>query len=331
MLSFVVRRAVLGVMVLAGLSLASFCALASEDITLRDRPLLPQYWGWLKGIFTGQTLKVFTQPVVSPVNPYSKSTMLDAIGHTAIFLSFAFLLVFVFGAALALVAAARRGSVVDVVLRALSYLAWGVPAFLLAMLVQRLIFEFGDINGLGPFKLSGWPGQCPGAFGLDMGGLKCAPHGSGIGYVGNVLRYVTLPSITLALAFIGFHGRYLRSTLLETLDAPFIVTARAKGLRERRVVLRHAMRASLPVFLSAVLSDAGAILGTSLAIDWIFSLGGLGTVFISEFPNPLSDSPAINTFPLQMLVVLAGSFVLFASFLAELAVIRLDPRIRDSQ
>jgi peptide/nickel transport system permease protein len=118
---------------------------------------------------------------------------------------------------------------------------------------------------------------------------------------------------------------------LETLDAPFITTARAKGLRERRVVLLHAMRASLPVFLSAVLADAGAIFGTALAVDWIFSLGGLGTVFISEFPNPQSDSPLLNTFPLQMLVVLAGAFVLITSFLAELAVISLDPRMRESR
>lgn len=331
MLSFVVRRAVLGLMVLVGISVASFCALASQDITLRDRPLLPQYWGWLKGVFTGRSLHVFTQPVVSPVNPYSTSTMLNGIGHTAAFLAFTFVLVFVFGAGLALVAASRRGSVVDVVLRALSYLAWGVPAFLLALLVQRLVFQFGDIKGLGPFPLAGWPGQCPGASGLDLGGLRCAKAGSGIVYVGNVLRYLFLPSITLALAFIGLHGRYLRSTLLETLDAPFIVTARAKGLRERSVVLRHALRASLPVYFSAVLADAGAILGTSLAVDWIFTLGGLGNVFISEFPNPISDSPLINTFPLQMLIVLAGAFVLFSSFLAELAVMWLDPRIRDSR
>jgi peptide/nickel transport system permease protein len=331
MVSFVLRRAVLGLLVLTGLSLASFISLASQDITLRNRPLLPQYWAWLKGIFTGHTLAVFTQPVVSPVNPYARSTMLNAIGHTAIFLAVVFALVFVFAAALALVAASRRGSAVDVLLRALSYLAWGLPAFLLALLIQRIVFQFGSVRGIGPFPLAGWPGSCPAPFGLDMGGLQCAKAGTGFVFLGNLFRYLALPSITLALAFIGFHGRFLRSTLLETLDAPFITTARAKGLRERRVVLLHAMRASLPVFLSAVLADAGAIFGTALAVDWIFSLGGLGTVFISEFPNPQSDSPLLNTFPLQMLVVLAGAFVLITSFLAELAVISLDPRMRESR
>lgn len=329
MLAFVVRRAVLGVLVLWVLSLLSFCALASQDSMLNGKPLLPQYWTWLKGLFTGHSVALVRQPVLSRPNPLARTTLLDAIGHTGALLVVALLLVLVLGVGLALLAAIRRGSSVDGALRAFTYLAWGVPAFLLALLVQRLLQRFGDDYGWGPFPLAGWPGSCPPALGLDAGVLPdCRAAGSGASYLANVFRYLTLPAATLAIGFIGLHGRYLRSALLETLDAPFVVTAHAKGLAESRVVLHHALRVSLPTFLSAVLSDFGAIFGAALAVDWVFALNGLGTVLVSDFPGPMDQSPFVNTYSVQIIVLIAGAIVLFASFVAELVVSGLDPRMR---
>jgi peptide/nickel transport system permease protein len=332
MLAFVVRRAVLGVLVLWVLSLVSFCALASQDVTLNSRPLLPQYWTWLKGVFTGHSVALVRQPTPSRLNPLSGPTLLDAIGHTAALLVAALVLVLVFGVGLALIATIRRGSIVDVVLRGLSYLAWGVPAFLLAMLVQKLFESFGGDLGWGPFPLAGWPGSCPPAPGLDAGVLAgCPAAGSGLSYVANLFRYLTLPAATLAVGFIGLHGRYLRSALLETLDAPFIVTAHAKGLPERGVVFRHALRVSLPTFLSSVLSDFGMIFGAALAVDWVFALNGLGTVFVSDFPGPQTQSAFTSAYSVQIVVLIAGAIVLAASFLAEVAVAWLDPRMRAAE
>lgn len=331
MLAFVLRRAVLGVLVLWVLSLVSFCALASQDFNLGRHALLPQYWTWLKGVFTGQSVALVRQPAPSRLNPLAGSTLLDAIGHTAALLGAALLLVLVFGIGLALLAAIRRGSAVDVLLRGLSYVASAVPAFLLGLLVQKLFNGFGDDYGWGPFPLTGWPGSCPPALGLDAGVLpNCPAAGSGASYVANVFRYLTLPSLTLAIGFIGLHGRYLRSALSETLDAPFITTAHAKGLAERQVVFRHALRASLPTYLSAVLSDFGAIFGAALAVDWVFGLNGLGTVLVSDFPGPLEQAPFTNAYSVQIIVMIAGAIVLVGSFVAELAVAWLDPRMRAS-
>jgi peptide/nickel transport system permease protein len=329
MLLFVLRRAVLGVAVLFVLSVASFCALASQDVTRAGQPLLPQYWTWLKGVFTGSSVSLIKQPVLSRPNPLAGTTLVDAVGHTAALLGVTFVLVVVFALGFALVAAIWRGSFLDGGLRGLSYVAWALPAFLLALIVQKAFFSLGNEYGWGPFPLAGWPGSCPPPLGLDAGVLpNCPAAGSGLSYVGNLGRYLTLPAIALAVGLIGLHGRYLRSALLETLDSPFIVTAHAKGLAERRVVLGHALRVALPTFLAAVLSDFGAIFGAALAIDWIFGLNGLGTVLISDFPGPLDQSGFTNTYSAQLVVLIAGALVLLASFVAELALTSLDPRMR---
>jgi peptide/nickel transport system permease protein len=324
---FVVRRLALGVVVLAVLSFVSFCFFASDRASFPNgRPILSEYWTWLRGVGSGRSLRLLTQPAPGFFNRHS-TTMLEAFGHTAALLVTALLLVLFFGVALALAAARKRGSTLDVLLRSVSYLAWGVPAFLLALLVQKLLNAAGGAHGLGPFPVAGWPGSCPAGLGINAGTIEpCAAAGTGAHYALNVLRYVTLPAATLAVGFVGLHGRYLRSALLETLDAPFVTTARGKGLSERRVLIGHALRASLATFVSALLSDFGAVFGAAMAIDWIFELNGLGTVLVNEFPTD-SGAP-IDTYSLQLVLLITGALVLVSSSLSELAVGTLDPRMR---
>src|SRR5579863_5686653 len=134
--------------------MASFCFFASlADTMPSGRPVLAEYWTWLKGVGTGDSLRLLTQPAPTVLNR-QPTTMLAAL------VALAFVLVVVFSVALALVAAGRRGSFLDVVLRGLSYLAWGVPAFLLALLVQKALSSLGSSAGIGPFRLAGWPGSC---------------------------------------------------------------------------------------------------------------------------------------------------------------------------
>ena len=95
------------------------------------------------------------------------TTIFGALGHTTVLLVLALALVVVLSVALGLVAASRRGSAVDVTLHALSYLAWAVPAFLLALLVQALANSIGGTRGIGPFPLAGWPGSCPTGLGVN--------------------------------------------------------------------------------------------------------------------------------------------------------------------
>jgi peptide/nickel transport system permease protein len=327
MLGFLLRRLVLGLLVLAALSAGSFCFFAwqAESARAASPSLLGQYWTWVKGLWGGSSFHVLTLPAPARLNE-QPVTMLDAFGHTVALIVVALVVVVAVSVALAVVAASRRGSVLDVTLRALSYLAWAVPAFMLALLVQLAVSTVGSSHGLGPFPLAGWPGSCPAGVGLNAGIVTpCPGAGSGVRYGLNVARYVSLPAATLALGFVGVHARYLRSALLEALDTPFVATARAKGLPERRVLLRHALRASLVSFAGAVLADFGAILGTAMAVDYIFQLNGLGTVFVSEFPVEFGT---VDPYSMEPVLLLTAVLVIASSIVADLAVYALDPRVR---
>ena len=145
----------------------------------------------------------------------------------------------------------------------------------------------------------------------------------------NVFRYVALPGFTLALAFLGLHGRHLRSGVLETLDAPFVTTARSKGLTETRIFFRHVLRISLAAFVAGLLADVGAIFGAALAVDAVFQLNGLGTLLVSEFP--IDSYHPIDVYSVNLLLLITGAFVLLSSALADTATSLLDPRRRGSE
>jgi ABC-type dipeptide/oligopeptide/nickel transport system permease component len=327
-IAFVARRLALGAVVLVALSCITFCFFTWEAQGGSLGSLLSQWWTWARGVWNGPSLDVLNQPTASR-NFMDGATLNDAVRHTAILLAFTLVLVVLLSVGLAVLAAARRGSGLDVTLRALSYAAWAVPAFLLALLVQLLVNTVGGARGIGPFPLAGWPGSCPAGIGINAGRLTpCPAAGSGADYALNALRYVTLPAVTLAIGFVGLHARYLRSALLETLDAPFVTTARAKGLPERRVLVRHALRASLATFVAALLADFGAILGACFAVDYVFELNGLGTVFINQFPTGQSTVDPKSMVPALMLAAL---FVIVASILADATVFWLDPRARTNR
>jgi peptide/nickel transport system permease protein len=133
---------------------------------------------------------------------------------------------------------------------------------------------------------------------------------------------VTVPAVALATSFVGLHARYLRSALLNSLGAPYIMTARAKGLPERSVVLRHALRNSLTSFVSALFLDFGSVFGAALTVDWVFKLGGLGTLFLNEIANPAIDPNEVTS-----LLFVTALLVLVSSVLNDLVVGWLDPRV----
>jgi len=317
--TFLLRRLLVSLLVLCVFSLLSFSFFASKFQPLKGHPVLPAYWRWLRGVPSGHSL---THGLGGPILPAT----LAALGHTLVLLGFTLVLVVAFSVALATVAAASRGSRLDLSLRGVSYLAWGIPAFLLGLIVQEAVNAIGSGHGLGPFPIAGWPGSCPAGIGINAGTISpCAPAGSGGIYLLNVLRYTTLPACALAVGFVGVHSRYLRSALAVALDSPYATTARAKGLPEHRVVLRHALRASLATFVAALLTDFGAIFGAAMAIDWIFHYGGLGSLFIRELdPNV----PFLDAYAVQLLLLVTGALLIGCSLLSELAVALLDPRAR---
>ena len=123
--------------------------------------------------------------------------------------------------------------------------------------------------GIGWFTGKEWPGSCLGQGGFrTVRSRRARRTSSPLG-----LRFPPFaPTLALSVAFIGVHSRYLRSSLLVTLGAPYITTARGKGLPERTVILRHALRNSIATFDGAFLLDFGAIFGAAMAVDYVFHL-----------------------------------------------------------
>lgn len=327
------RRGLLMVVVLWAATFFSFVFFWQHEIALKGQPAFPAYKHWLAGLFTGSSYQS-AYGYVQGGKLYHASLwhtqFQSALGHTAALLFMATLFVVPLSLLMAWVAARRRDGPADVMLRSLSYVAWAIPAFLLGLLIALAATSLGTDHGLGPFPVGGWPGVCLPGFGLGAGTFqRCAGPGSGVDYVWNVFRYVALPGFTLALAFLGLHGRHLRSGVLETLDAPFVTTARSKGLTETRIFFRHVLRISLAAFVAGLLADVGAIFGAALAVDAVFQLNGLGTLLVSEFP--IDSYHPIDVYSVNLLLLITGAFVLLSSALADTATALLDPRRRGSE
>ena len=338
MTAFLGRRVLLAAVVLLTVSFGTFALMATKFSTqcpgqfstnTKFPPLASNagqaatlYWRWVKGVPSGRALgDVCGGAIAQP--------LWLAFGHTAALLAATGLLVVISSLLLGTLAAARAGSALDGLLRAFSYAAWAVPSFLLALMLQSIVHWAGWRYGIHTFAQSGWPGYCPNQYNF-LNSIDCPPAGSGAHYVVGVLRHLTVPAVALAFAFVGLHSRYLRSSLLVSLHAPFTTTAYAKGLPERRVVLRHALRNSLATFTSALLLDFGALFGAAMAVDWVFHLNGLGSLLVTEIAGVgASDGPRyLDAYAIQTLLTLAATLVVASSVFAELAVAWLDPRAR---
>jgi peptide/nickel transport system permease protein len=319
---FILRRLLSAIVVMFVALSASFLFFASKFEPLKSTPLPHAYWTWLRGIPSGRSFSVgiFT--------PDLFHFMAAAFGRTMLLLALTLVIVIVIAVPVGCISAARRGSALDYGLRIGSYVAWAVPGFVIAILLQQGFGRTAGGWGTGWFPTLGWAGQCPNGQGIDPHNFQCPAAGHGLTHVGQVLYHLVLPALALALAFIGVQIRFLRNSLLEILDLPFITVARGKGLTERTVLLRHALRNGFVAFIPQLVSDFGLLLGGALAIDYIFQLGGLGTVFVNLLELNVDAVPQVDTYALELALLFGVAVILLASMLGEIVLALLDPRTR---
>jgi peptide/nickel transport system permease protein len=138
-------------------------------------------------------------------------------------------------------------------------------------------------------------------------------------------KSMLIPWVTLAILYIGIYGRVLRSSLIEALQEDYVRTARAKGLSERRVLLRHALRTSLIAFVSLFGLDFGALVGGgALLTEDVFDIQGVGKLTVQALQN--LDLPFI-----MATVMYAAFFVVLANAVVDIAYAALDPRVRHAR
>jgi peptide/nickel transport system permease protein len=203
----------------------------------------------------------------------------------------------------------------------------GVSAFLLAYL---LALPLGVIAALNRNKFLDWSTMIVALIGVSMAGfwlglmlmyvfaaqLKWLPptgHGG--------LKYLILPTLALALPRVGRIARITRSSLLEVIGQDYIRTARAKGLSERMMVLRHALRNALIPIISLMGLDLGYIVGGSVVIEAVFARPGIGDMMLRAIYS--RDFPVLQ----GCMFVLALAIIL-GNIIADLAYVVVDPRIR---
>ncbi len=257
-----------------------------------DQPIPVQYAKWLGSVLRGDLGRSIrsNQPVSEAIAERLPVTVELAILSIAISLSIAI--------PAGIVAAMRRNSVLDAGSTFLALLGVSLPNFFLAIL---LILVFGvQLQVLPPFGYQ--------------------PITQGLG--GNLQRMI-LPAITLGTALAAIVTRMMRSSLLEVLDQDYIRTARAKGLREGRMVQAHALKNALMPVVTIVGLQIGGLLGGAIITESIFVLPGIGRLLV--------DAIFQRDFPLVQGVVLFVSLAfLFSNFAVDMVYAYLDPRIRYS-
>ena len=250
-----------------------------------DQPVLVQYRNYLGGLLRGD---------LGPSFRYKDFDVSELIAQglpvTASLGAAALLLAVIAGVPLGMLAGQRRNRAADHVVMSAALVGIAVPNFVVAPL---LAFVFG--------VLLGW---------LPVGGWESGE-----------LRYAVLPVITLALPFVAYIARLTRGSLLEVLQSPHIRTARAKGLRESRILWRHAFKPTILPVVSFLGPAAAALLTGSLVVEQVFGLPGVGRYFVQGAVN--------RDYTLVMgMVVFYAVLIVGLNLLVDLVYGWLDPRIR---
>jgi peptide/nickel transport system permease protein len=271
-----------------------------------DEPPLTQYVKFVSGIFVGRTFSEDSpQPIKcdAPCLGYSfnrQEQVMSLIARSApvtFFLAIGAFVIWIFvGLALGIVAALNRGRVTDRVIMGISLIGYSMPAFFLGLLLVFFVIIKWQFL---PFPAYVAPWENPFQF----------------------FQTMLLPWILLATLYAAYYIRLTRNQVLEVLSDDYVRTARAKGLPERTVVVKHALRAGLtPIVTSAGLDLAG-LLGGAIISENIFSLPGLGALAISSILD--SDLPLITG-----ITILTAAIIIFANLVVDLLYAVIDPRVR---
>lgn len=255
-----------------------------------DKPWYEQYWAWLSNVVQGdlgRSMLTSREPVINKV--------LVRLPVTLELTLLAMLISVVIAVPLGVLSAVNRGGVFDMIGSVLSMIGIAMPPFWLGILLLLL-------------------------FSVVLGWLPAS------GYVlffenpiAN-LRSMILPSLSVGISFAATIMRQTRSAMLDVLSQDYIMTARSKGLRERIVLWRHALRNALIPVITVISMQIGRLIGGSVVTETVFSLPGMGR----EIANSLlsRDYPVCISF-----ILITAVFVVLVNTLVDVVIVFIDPRI----
>ena len=267
-----------------------------------DEPFLTRYATWLGNLATGDlgTSLVRNGQQVWPL-------VQRAMANTLLLVLVAVALSLVVGLAVGTLSALRPGSFLDHAATTASFLGVSIPVFWLGLMLQLL---FG-------LYLAQWLGVTPPL--LPTAGIY-SPGQQGFDLVDRA-RHLVLPALALSLQLVAAYSRYMRASMLEVMGIDFIGTARAKGLPERTVVVRHGVRNALIPVTTLAAVDLGLLVGGLIVTERVFQYPGMGLLFLDALNG--GDYPV-----LLATVMIVSAAVFLMNLAADLLYAALDPRIR---
>ena len=315
--TYITRRLIQAIPLLLGISVASFAILKAvpggplaayesnpnvTDEDLRrlehtfglDQPLPVQYLNWLGKFVVGDWGYSFVshQPVLGLIG--------ERLPNTVYLMGTVFLTVLVLAIPIGVLTAVKQYSWFDHLVTGATFAFLSTPTFWLGLL---LIIAFGLQLKLFPLG------------GMATLGMPFDPI--------DRLRHLVLPVATIALVQLGSHVRYLRASMLETITQDYMRTARAKGLSERTLVVRHALKNAAIPLVTVVALDLPELFVGALVTEQIFGWPGMGRLFW--------DSATRSDYPVLMgILAVSSALIVLANLLADVVYGYLDPRIRFS-
>jgi peptide/nickel transport system permease protein len=255
-----------------------------------NQPWYVQYGTWLKGVVTGNWGESLV--LQQPIGDVIETRFINSVQLAALTMLF----VVLFGIPLGVLAAVKRDSVFDTIITGTTYIGISIPEFvsgsLLILLLAGPIFGVFPSGGYEPFS---------------QGIIPWVEH-------------LLLPSITLTILLLAHVMRQTRSGMIETLQSEYVRTARLKGMSERKVIIKHALRNALLPTVTVLALDLGYLMGGIIVVEEVFAYPGLGRLIVFSIQN--RDLPT-----LQIAVLIVAATYAFANLAADLLYTYLDPRI----
>lgn len=255
---------------------------------------LAEYLAWLGRLLHGNLGRS------ARLNESVGALLTASLPRTLVLAGFATVIALAVAIPVGLAQAVYRNTAVDHVLRAVTFICYGTPAFVLGSLL--ILFLAVDNHVFGPE----------------------GPQAPGIAGVITDVRDLTLPVVTLALVTIAIFARYMRSSALDSLSQEYVEAARARGAGQRRVITAHVLRNSLVPVVTLLGLSLPQIVGGALVVESLFNIQGMGWQIWQAAEN--RDFPVTLGFTLVIGVAAA-----VGSLLADVGYAVLDPRVRHAQ
>ena len=322
MLSFVVRRLLYSVVVLIAASFIVFTFVSASGDPLAqlriapnvsqqsmqnvierkhlDDPIPVRYGYWVRDMLTNQfgTTLLGDRPILPDLWRAMKNTLQLVVIAECL----AILIAVVIG----VYSARRQYSAFDYTATTFSFLGLATPVFWLALMLQIMVVQIYEKTGHRIFPIAS---------------LNSVDHGSGIDFALDRAHHLVLPVIVLMVASVASYSRYMRASMLEVINSDYVRTARAKGLPESRVTMKHAFRNALIPLVTLVALNFGSLLGGVIVTETVFSLDGMGLYFYNAL---LANDP----YPVMAWLMVTATMIIVFNLLADIAYGLLDPRVR---